>query len=997
MSFKKVSLDEIKYAMYENLIGMPMDQKILSRENVKSSREMGSSRVFGGEKDGKSLLIICQRAENRTADTKGNTKEFQLEDFLTLKNTGEVDKLWNIGFQLSNVTKEFFVSELLPGEEWNFNLYESKNQKTETLEITERISKTGYVNEKDGKSDLFLQNNKINTFHFSIFATNKSPHSISDIFLIKNLPPTNIELVEAISFAGKINKYKKRINWEIEQIYPGETVVLNFKINLRPKPTNTGKIHVQYRVQIKDESFYTIKKFNSSLNATSLIDVKESEKFPGNWECTLSLLNRSEFLIDITSAKLFENRGKEKIDLYSSTTVEEISQDKEKILFKTSIEAKNHPYLMKAVKFHPQYELLTDYACNLYIDDDKMDLLELTAKKEFSVAEIKPQDRIPFESTIKIRNFSSLPINHLFIKDFIPKGFMIQDIGSLSLNNKTESIYLKDFQTDLISENSKEKYEELMQKMSKTDERIKFLSEENNRLDKTIANNAKIINQNKKDNSELLQKLNGIKTEIDESNLKKNKFSQEITDLQSQNKEKLVNLKNDKKNLQKLIDLKQKLKIKRELSDLKTETSINANEIKKEIKKLNQISSENLKKGEEIEKLINEKQELLTQSDLEPDVSKGIKKELKKLEKELKLNISEREGLDSEINNLSNQESEIRNKLKGIQQEVKKNAIPKKAKRNIDQVKSNIEETKGLINSSEEFIRLNQEQIENFEKEIKSIVSLVEKNEVLSGNIQQQMSEDSKNQEMYQKSTTQLSQNETEYTQLKIDYTKQSEQKEKLELVLNSTLGNEHIFSSFYSNFAKNRDSEEKVVFDAVNTSNFAGDQNLLITINNIQKIFSGNDNTFTIKYSLFTLNPNKTEYNFPCSVYFDTEPMREIQEYIVSEDDLPKITVLESRKDISVGKTVQRIGEEGKLRISLLIRNYGVKVIQDLEIIDILPRSSTILKTDQKYSENILNDEKKEVIWHLGKIMSNEDMEIKYLLEVVGEYNITDNELIVK
>ncbi len=652
---------------------------------------------------------------------------------------------------------------------------------------------------------------------------------------------------------------------------------------------------------------------------------------------------------------------------------------------------------MKAVKFNPQYELLTDYACNLYIDDDKMDLLELTAKKEFSVAEIKPQDRIPFESTIKIRNFSSLPINHLFIKDFIPKGFIIKAIGDLSLSNKSESIYLKDFQTDLISENSKEKYEEIIEKLSKTDDRIKFLSEENSRLEKTIANTAKIINQNKKDGSELLQKLNGIKTEIDESNLKKNKFSQDVSDLQSQNKEKSVNLKNDQKNLQKLIDLKQKLKIIQELTDLKTETSKNATEIKKKIKKLNQISAENLKKGDEIEKLISEKQELLTQSELEPDVSKDIKKELKKLEKELKLNISEREGLDSEINKLSNQEKEIKSQIKGIQQEVKKNTIPKKAKRNTDQVKSNIEEINGLIHSSEEFIRLNQEQIENFEKEIKSITSLLEKNTVLSGQIQQQISLDSKNQELYQKSTTQRSQNETEYTQLKIDYTKQSEQKEKLELVLNSTLGNEHIFSSFYSNFARNRDSNEKIVFDAVNTSNFAGDQNLLITINNIRKIFSSNDNTFTIKYSLFALNPNKTEYNFPCSVYFDTEPMREIQEYIVIEDDLPKITVLESRKDISVGKTVQRIGEEGKLRISLLIRNYGVKVIQNLEIIDILPRSSTILKTDQKYSENILNDEKKEVIWHLGKIMSNEDMEIKYMLEIKGEYNITDNELIVK
>jgi hypothetical protein len=579
---------------------------------------------------------------------------------------------------------------------------------------------------------------------------------------------------------------------------------------------------------------------------------------------------------------------------------------------------------------------------------------------------------------------------------------MIQDIGSLSLSNKSESIFLKDYQTDLISENSKEKYEELMTKMSKTNDRIEFLSGENTQLDKVIADTAKIINTNKKDGSELLQKLNNIKTEIDESNLKKNKFSQEITDLQSQNDEKLEELKKDKKKLQKLIDLKQKIIIIQDLTDLKSDKSKNASEIKKKIKGLTQNSAEKLKKIEEIEQQIKDKQDLLTiQSDLQSDTkendTKGIKKVLKKLESELKLINSDREDLESEITNLSKEETEIKNQTKGIQQALKKNSIPKKSKKNLNQVKSNIEEVQDLINSSEEFIRINQDQIGNVKNEIKSISSLVEKNEVSSGIIQKQISNDSKNQDLLQKSSTQRSQNETEYTQLKIDYTKQSEQKDKLELVLNSTLGNEHIFSSFYSNFAQNRDSKEKIIFDAVNTSNFAGDQNLLITINNIREIFTGNDNTFTIKYSIFALNPNKIEYKFPCSVYFDTEPTREIQEYTVSNDELPKLTVLETRKDISVGKTVQRVGEEGKLRISLLIRNYGVKVIQDLEIIDILPRNSTILKTDQKYTENILNDEKKEVIWQLGKIMSNEDMEIKYMLEIKGEYNITDNELIVK
>ncbi|MHA1729003.1 MAG: hypothetical protein ACTSWY_09750 [Promethearchaeota archaeon] len=1303
MSFKSVNLDEIKFALYENLIGMPMDQKIITK-GVKA--QQNQEHLFG-EKRGETILLICQRAENRTANTNGEIKEFHQEDFLTIKNTGKTDKLWNLGIQLANFKKEFFINELKPAEEWNLLLGENKENISENIEIIEKFSITKYIKEKDEKSELFVQKKKINTFFCSIFVTNKSMFPITDIFLIKNLPATNIEMSEVTTFNGKVNKYKKRINWEIESLRPNETVVLNFKINLRPKPTRTGKIHAQYRVQIGDAYFYSVKAFNASLNASVLIDVNEVENDPGNWNCNLKLFNKTEFLIDVASTQLIENIGTKRNELYSSDIIETVGQNQEKVLFKTRIASKTHPYLMKKIKFNPRFKLFTDFACNLYVDDDKMDYLEINGKKEFSVAKIKPHERKPFNVTIKVKNYSSIPLNHLLIREKIPKGFVINDIGAVSLSNISEEVYLRDYQSTFRSENTKEKYEDLIKTISKTEEKISVNKSKENKIKEEIIKLDGIINSllqgsNKPDlkqkltnlsdkidelsdnlnqiNNELekskshlndkkeklqkerkkleelkrfeenliekrklaknhinlkeklddinleLEKIQGEKEKIDEkignskkakleiekklegiiknlenlSKFKKDSVSLddqissitsdiEKTEIKIQNtnteidthesETKLINEKQEKdknqlkelekiitqhiekresvqnkirihkKNVKKLedklgkiIEIKQTLLERENLINKKTElenklkdVEIEANrqEIKKQIQKIQEniekisdiilkfslAESEKLSE-DELQRLFNEEtnkqaiwrsrptkiykkwrkeklknlkkvdkgnptEEILILENIEEKVVE-INVEIRGLKTKIEAYTSEIDSMDTSLQQFKNQSEEIKGKLTEMlnKQESTQNILSQNRKvlnelksklKELEELKQNILENRELGLLKTEFSKvLNkvQSEIENFEnlgeeigerldksknskteiqkqydqiqekiesidipikydlstiqKEIpqieKSIKELEIQNQNNNAEIQNQDSKKisigesykaytdehqelekiitqlTENQNILQEKSIQSKEIQNDLNQINREYSLQNQEKSELELILNNTLGDEHIFNRFYTQFTENIKNTNKTLFDAVITSNYSGENLLIITINNMKEVLSSSNNDLlSVKYSMFTFQPGNIKYQFPCTIFYDTTPSKAIQKYELSQDVLPELKILESDKMISVGKTIERSAEKGKISVILIVRNYGAKVLNNLQIIDILPKSSVIVNTKYDFEERDINNDKKEIIWHLDRIMANEDIKISYTLELKEEYDITEYEMIVK
>jgi len=158
-------------------------------------------------------------------------------------------------------------------------------------------------------------------------------------------------------------------------------------------------------------------------------------------------------------------------------------------------------------------------------------------------------------------------------------------------------------------------------------------------------------------------------------------------------------------------------------------------------------------------------------------------------------------------------------------------------------------------------------------------------------------------------------------------------------------------------------------------------------------------ENELILDYDMSAMRPSYDHnYQFPCTIFFDTKPIKSVQKYGLSENFLPEIDIVHERHKISLGKIVDHYTKAGQFQIMLLVRNNGDKYIYDLDLIDNLPRTAEIHNAGFEYEENIIDEKMKEIIWKIEKIGPREEIEVSYLLNVPeGDYDLQNHEIFIK
>jgi hypothetical protein len=94
----------------------------------------------------------------------------------------------------------------------------------------------------------------------------------------------------------------------------------------------------------------------------------------------------------------------------------------------------------------------------------------------------------------------------------------------------------------------------------------------------------------------------------------------------------------------------------------------------------------------------------------------------------------------------------------------------------------------------------------------------------------------------------------------------------------------------------------------------------------------------------------------------------------------------------------VDNYDEKGLFELTLLVRNKGTKIIENLQIIDYLPKDAEISNAFYNYSEISGKNGKKKIIWKLEKINPLEEVEISYLVNLKqNSFDLNDFELVLK
>jgi uncharacterized repeat protein (TIGR01451 family) len=185
--------------------------------------------------------------------------------------------------------------------------------------------------------------------------------------------------------------------------------------------------------------------------------------------------------------------------------------------------------------------------------------------------------------------------------------------------------------------------------------------------------------------------------------------------------------------------------------------------------------------------------------------------------------------------------------------------------------------------------------------------------------------------------------------------------------------------------------------FDVFLLKDSLNQQHLFIQIHNIPSLLDefGSEQVLSLKYEINAVLPKKDkEYNFPSTLLINFNGSNNNKKYILPQDNLPKLNVIHNRRKISLGKIVDNYDEANKFIITLLVRNTSNTAIENLEIIDTLPKSVDIFNAGMSYVEKLSKDNFKQILFKVEYLGPFQSIEISYLIDTKGipvDLNIMD------
>lgn len=962
MGFKKLTLNDLKYALYENLIGLPQSSGEIQENNITfldNSRNIGRSKIpENGSSNysifkGKKVLISLNTTRKITIDNNYDIKEDQGENWILVRNPSEQNRIWNISLMMSSLKEAILLDGLEPGEEMRKEIELNQKEEDPELKIIEKISKKGYIKDLDESSNYYLESNKRNFLFFTIFIKNISDHPLSSIQIEKILPETTQKIIESSTDLGSIQTTRKKILLSIEKLDPFQNAVLKFKVELPEMRSNTGKFFIQYKTSSINIENINVKNFTANINTAQFLHTNEKDEFPGIWDCGLSIVNQSDLELNVSEIKLFTVLNNESTLIEEINNKIEIDPYQEKTLIEKTLKSTVQPVLKKEISYQLGFQKTNSRLVIIEIEDSSIEIIDISAEMNFSVDSIRSYEKTEFDALIDILNNSSLPINHLMVKLNFPKDFSYENVGDLMIKLGKKKNSLNEFSKNLEIMNPEEELILLTKKVADLTNYIKIISDKKENLESSRGE---------------LQKVLQV---FDESQLskKKDNYSGQLNNL---NKELEKNLQL-KVNCEKTID-----NLNVQLKNLE-ENKVKLLENKMEIEKIEKINEN-----------IHDQEKLIGQIE---DKIKKYQKEIQDLEKkniEKNMEIGESNNINPKIKNLNKKIEDLSKKkqknlntLKNLEKEIKqieKKSENKQPKSKIEEDLKDLEEKRAVLQKE---LKTQLQTSNDVNLTITSTESKISNAEVRNKEINNSLLKS-------QETKKELSVIEEKIIDIDKEFKIKTEQleisekrKNKLGNIYDSNLQYEQRFSFIKKEFADGIKDNENVQFETFFLTDNFRQNNLVIILNNLQKIIGEikPKKKFKLKIPITAIRPKiDTNYEYSTEIFYDYMKSSGILRYIVSPEKIGSLKIEHKRKKISLGKIVNPLQKKNQFSISLIIKNNGRNSVENMKILDFLPQKTEISNSYFAYKEEKFENDLKKISWEINKILPGQEFEISYV-----------------
>ena len=973
MGFKKLSKEEIKYAIFDNIIGMPLMDSGKSAQKseflgVSSTEKTKTTKTFleAGQRigtlesteRGKKIIIIDENLFTLEFDSNQNVVKEQAEEKIIIKNPASADSVWNIKAKFGE--RALNVSELQPNEEWVDVSERSVTGIKPGIFVFERFSRSEKPDSPNGKNDYFLDKTGNNEVNWAIFVRNVSKVKINALELYKDLPKSTKSIENLEYGIGKVTTSVEKIRWVVENLEPGKMIKLSFKAILRPVKSGTGIIRVIYNFSqtqdLSSEEILEIKSttgqkekmvsFFGSVKTAGLIDLTEQDESPNHWDAKVRITNRSELSARILVAELVGKEGDNSViykkDDFSGSGGLPLPAFEEVTLLKAEIESSNRPMLKYKAEIFPDFSFEVNNTVSMSIDEKGFELNDVGVSKQLSVSELQSFTEKQFQIVLNMLNNSSLPISELFFQETLPVDFKYGEIDQLTIQindhpytiedlKKQKKVSVGETNTELINSELRK----IDSKIKEIEASIKEISDKVNKVNrdqlqkKLEENNAQISELSK-----LLEDLKKNKIKIEkESQTTTNEYKKLDTALTQLNTE-IQSLTASKSALEELTGLKKK---KASLESEITSLKVQIDDLKPQID-----AEQDPKKKAKLEKQQNQSS---VQMDTKKTELKNLDEKIAEIEKKYKNQSIE--SISEKMTKTQQGKTKIEEQFKSKQQEFDK------VKQEIDSIE------KQIIEQSTTISKINEEN-----KQIKDTIGMAESN------------------------AQKISESESKLKGLQQQYDMFNSKKLIGELLEQTNL-------SASERVQKIVEESEKIL-SAGQTCNIFIDfidsgatPTMLIRIMGASQVLEEikPNSTVKITYPVVALKPKpNSDYKFPSVVFYSLAGTSLFHRYQLAESAVPTVQIIHQRRGISLGRIVDNYIENDKIAVTVLVKNTGNISIKELRIADFIPENSEILNMSQDLEEISTMTKQKKIIWKIDSLGPYQELEISYILKFLGD-----------
>lgn len=392
--------------------------------------------------EGKNIIIDLTEKEESIYKPPGDLTNLKVTGEVNIINPSEQHRMWNVLLSLkaletlkSELEDDTKIGELSAKSSWT-KPYEVKLGEIQTktlLKLTEIID-TYY--EKGVEVNWALVKNHQMPISFTISLENTSENTITNIKLVKDLPPVfGNPIIDAPAQGdAAFDEGARKIIWDGFSLVPGGVQSLVIRVGFKPdriEPYDSGHIEVNYVVPGLTRS-----KISGNTAALSdsmfAIDQGESLEEPGEWECTAEFENMSDFFVELKNVKVAQV-----LEARQDTVVEEAPAVK---LMPNSSWTKDFTVKSGIVpKFSNVHEftvvpLITRKVVgHITYEAGVLPVVNINVEKIIDPPAVRAYTKTPINIALVVTNAGSAILNEIILRDVLPADHHPPELDEISV------------------------------------------------------------------------------------------------------------------------------------------------------------------------------------------------------------------------------------------------------------------------------------------------------------------------------------------------------------------------------------------------------------------------------------------------------------------------------------------------------------------------------------------------------------------------------------